>query len=240
MGLIESLRAFPSSMSREPVLVLPRYGALIDRFEWRRKTSSRTNISRLLAAFEKSGTGNDKCVWDDTVVREAVGGGSIEKGVMAMDVLVRIGMKNRDFCLVLTKDGIILVREKSRDEIHPGAFGYASVHIREHDHPSAESIDGAALGEKNLVIPYDRLRKLHFRRGFAGCTMRREYIILLDYLDASQKERKLSAVLMPPPQPSGRISWNRLKRTAVIEHAMEVKKILAEALPVSGVFVSDV
>lgn len=157
-----------------------------------------------------------------------------------MDVLVRIGMKNRDFCLVLTKDGVILVREKSREEIHPGAFGYASVRIREHDHPSAENIEGAAHGEKNLVIPYDRLKKLHFRRGFAGCTMRREYIILLDYLDASQKERRLSAILMPPPQPSGRISWNRLNRTAMMEHAMEIKRIFAETLPVSGVLVSDV
>jgi len=70
--------------------------------------------------------------------------------------------------------------------------------------------------------------------------MRKEYIILLNYLDASRKERKLSAVPMPPPHPSGRISGNRLNRTAASEHAMEVKGILAEALPVSGVFVADV
>jgi len=169
-----------------------------------------------------------------------VGGGSIEKGVKAIDVLVRIGMKNQDFCLLLTKDGIILVREKSRDEIHPGVFGYTSVHIREHDHPSAENIDEAARGGKNLVIPYDRLRNAHFRRGFSSSTMRREYIILLDYLDASQKERRLSAVLMPPPSPGGRTSWNPLTRTATREHAKEIKGILAEALPVSGVFISDV
>ena len=84
--------------------------------------------------------GNDKCVWDDIVVREAVGGASTKKGDKAIDVLVRKGMKNQDFCLLLTKDGVVLVRERSRDQIHPGAFGYSSVHIREHDHPSAENI----------------------------------------------------------------------------------------------------
>jgi len=164
----------------------------------------------------------------------------MEKGDKAIDVLVRRGMKNQDFCLLLTKDGIVLVRERSRDEIHPGAFGYASVHIREHDHPSAENIDREAHDEKNLVIPYDRLRKIHFRRGFSSCTMRREYIIFLNYLDASQKERKLSAVLTPPLHPSGRISGNRLNRTAASKHAIEVKETLAEALPISGVFVADV
>jgi hypothetical protein len=213
---------------------------LVGRFEWRGKTSSRTDISRLLATFEKSRTGSDKCVWDDTVAREAVGGGSIEKDVKAMDVLVRIGMKNQDFCLVLTKEGIILVREKSRDKIHPGAFGYSSVHIREHDHPSAENIDGAAHGEKNLVIPYDRLRKLHFRRGFTGCTMRREYIILLNYLDASQKVRRLSTVLSTPLHPNGRSTGNRPNRMASDKNAMEVKGILAEVPAISGVFVADV
>ena len=64
-------------------------------------------------------------------------------------------MKNQDLCLLLTKVGIVLVREKSRDEIRPGSFGYSSFHIREHDHPSAENIDREMHDEKNLVIPYD-------------------------------------------------------------------------------------
>lgn len=164
----------------------------------------------------------------------------MEKGDKAMDVLVRRGMKNQDFCLLLTKVGIVLVREKSRDEIYPGSFGYSSVHLREHDHPSAENIDREAHDEKNLVIPYDRLRRIHFRRGFSSCTMRMEYIILLRYLDASQKERKLSAILTTPPPLGGRISENRLNRTAASKNAMEAKEILAEALPISGVFVADV
>jgi len=197
-------------------------------------------VSGLLAPAQKTRTGNDKCVREDTVMRGAIGGGRIERVVRAIDVLVRRGMKNLDFCLLLTKDGIILIREGSRDEIHPGAFGYASVHIREHDHPSAENIDRAAHSGKNLVIPYDRLRKIHFRRGFSSSTMRREYVILLNYLDASQKERKLSAVLMPPSHPSGRASGNRPKRTAMSEHAIEIRGILAEALQASGVFFSDV
>ena len=161
----------------------------------------------------------------------------MEKGAEAIDVLVRSGMKNQDFCLLLTKHGIVLVPEKSRNEIHPGAFGYASVHIREHDHPSADNIDMAAHSEQNLVIPYDRLKRIHFHRGFSSCTMRREYIILFSYLDASQKERKLSAVLTPPPD---RVSGNRLDRIAASKYAMEVKGILTEALPERCVFVADV
>jgi hypothetical protein len=164
----------------------------------------------------------------------------MEKGVRAIDVLVRRGMKNQDFCLLLTKDGLVLVRERSRDEIHPGAFGYSSVHIREHDHPSSENLDSAARFGQNVVIPYDRLKKLHLRRGFSCCTMRREYIILLNYLDLAEKERKLSAILTPPSQPSGRTVGNRSDRTAAVKNAMEVKGMLAEALPTSGVFVADV
>jgi hypothetical protein len=173
-------------------------------------------------------------------VVEAIGGGSIERDIKAIDVLVRRGIRNQDFCLLLTKDGIVLVRERGRDEIHAGSFGYASVHIREHDHPSAENIDRAAHSEENLVIPYDKLRKICFRRGFSSCTMRKEYLILLSYLDASQKQRRLSAVLMPPPHPSDRVSDNRPRRTVISEHAMEVKGLLAEALPANGVFVADV
>lgn len=163
----------------------------------------------------------------------------MERTLKAIDVLVRRGMKSLDLCLLLTKDGIVFVRERGRDEIHPGAFGYASVHIREHDHPAAENMDGAGLTEKNLVIPYDRLRKIHFRRGFSSYTMRREYFLLLDYLDASQKERRLVAVLTPPSNPSGRVSGNRLNRIAVSEYAMLVKEFLTDALPVSGVFVAE-
>ena len=164
----------------------------------------------------------------------------MEKGAKAIDVLLRRGMKNQDFCLLLTKDGIVLVREKCRDEIRPGAFGYASVHIREHDHPSTENTDRAVYGEENLEIPCDRLKRIHFRRGFSSGTMRMEYIILLNYLDTSGKERKLTAVLTPPPPPGGRISGNRLNRTAASMHAMEVRGILADAFPMSGVIVADV
>jgi hypothetical protein len=132
------------------------------------------------------------------------------------------------------------VRERSRDEIYPGAFGYASVHIREHDHSSAENMDGTLHGESDLVIPYERLRKIHFRRGFSSCTMRREYFMLLNYLDASQKERRLSVVLTPSPDPSGRISGNRPSRIAASEYAMKIKKVLEEALPAIVVLVADV
>ncbi len=195
-------------------------------------------VLRLLDAAEKTRVGNDKCARGDTVAQGAVGGGGMEKGVKVIDVLVRRGVKNQDFCMVLARDGIILVRESRRDKISPGAFGYAPVHIREHDHPSAENIDAAAHNEKNLVIPYDRLTKVSFRRGFSSCTMRREFIILLCYLDASQKGRRLSAVITPPS--SGQIAWGRLSRTAAIEHAMDIKGFLAEALPAGGVFVADV
>ncbi len=164
----------------------------------------------------------------------------MEKRDKAIDVLVRRGMKNQNFCLLLTKDGVVLVRERSGYQVHPGAFGYASVHIREHDHPSAENIERAAHDEKNLVIPYDRLRRIHLRRGFSSCTMRIEYIILLDYLDASRKERKLSAVITAPPAPGGQTPWNRMNRAAAGKNALEVKGILAEALPTSAVFVADV
>jgi hypothetical protein len=194
----------------------------------------------LLIEAVKTDTDNDKSVRGDTVAREAYGGGYMEKDIKAIDVLVRKGIRNLDFCLILTKDGIVLAKERGRDEIRPGAFGYSSVHIRDHDHPSAENIDGALHDEKNLVIPYDRLRRIHLRRGFSSCTMRREYIVLLNYLDASKKARRLSTVLMPPPDSKGRDSWNRLDRTAAVKHAMEIKEILSEAFPESGVFVADV
>jgi len=90
------------------------------------------------------------------------------------------------------------------------------------------------------VIPHDRLRRICLRRGFSSCTMRREYIILFDYLDASQKERELSAVLTTPPTAGGQISGHRLNRMAASNNAVAIKGILAEALPTSAVFVADV
>jgi len=162
----------------------------------------------------------------------------MEKGVKAIDVLVRRGMKNQEFCLLLTKDSIVLVREKGRDEIHAGAFGYASVHIREHDHPSSENIDKAEHDERNLVIPYGRISKIQFRQGFSSSTMRRGYIILLNYLDASMKERKMSAILTPPQHYGGRVAGYWLSRAAVSEYAREVKGILVEALPASCALVA--
>jgi hypothetical protein len=193
----------------------------------------------LLTTADWLGVGNDMCDGDDTRLRHSVGCGTMENGIRAIDVLVRRGMRSQDFCLLLTKDSIVLVREKGRDEIHPGAFGYASVHIREHDHPSYENIDKVEHDMKNLVIPYDRLRKIQLRQGFSSSTMRREYIILLTYLDASMKERKMSAVLTSPPQQKGRGTGYWLSRAMANEYAREVRRLLAEALPASCVFVAS-
>ena len=184
--------------------------------------------------------GNDKSIRGDTLARETPGGGDIEEGMKAIDVIVRKGLKNQDFCLLVTKNGIVLIHERSREEIYPGAFGYTSVQRREHNHPVLEDIESAARGSGNLVIPYAMLRKVHLRRGFSASTMRREYIMDLDYLDESRKERSMSLVLTPSPAPGGGVFKGPLGRVALSEYVIEVKRTLVEALPVGGVFVADV
>ena len=170
----------------------------------------------------------------------STGGGRMEKGIEAIDVLVRRGVKNIDFCLLITKDGVLLLPEKARNEIIPGAFGYSSVHIREHDHPSGEAIEERASGGDRIMIPFENIRKVHFRRGFSSSTMRREYIISLLYMDSSGTQRTMSALLTPPTSRSGSASTDRLRRKMVMDYAMEVKRILAEASPLKGILVADV
>ncbi len=184
-------------------------------------------------------TNNAKCLERDTGVVSS-GGGRSEKGIEAIDVLVRRGMKNIDFCLLITKDGVLLLQEKCRNEIIPGAFGYSSVHIREHDHPSGEAIEKRASEGDRIMIPFDSIRKVHFRRGFSISTMRRGYIISLSYMDSSGTQRTMSALLTPPTGRSGPVSTDRLTRKMVIDYAMEVKRILVEASPLKGVLVADV
>lgn len=149
-------------------------------------------------------------------------------------------MDNQDYCLLLAKDGIVLMRERSRNEIHAGVFGYTSAHIREHEHPSAENIEAVAHDRNNLMIPYARLKRIHFRRGFTCSTMRREYMLVIEYTDDLQIGRRIVAVVTPPPLPGSGVFGSRLDRTAAGGHALEVRRILSEALPDGSILVAEI
>lgn len=182
----------------------------------------------------------DKWLVDDTVPHLAIGGGTSEKGLGIVDVLIRKRLDNQDFCLLLASDRVVLMRERSRTEILPGVFGYSSVHVREHDHPSMENMEVLDHDKDSLVIPYERLRSIHLRRGFSCSTMRREYILDLEYVDESGGARRLAAVVSPPQLPGGTLFGKRFDRDSAVSHAKAVRQILSEALADRSVFVSEI
>lgn len=172
--------------------------------------------------------------------RRVRAGMSIQRQVGVIDVLVRRGLKNEDFCLLLAKECIVLIRERARDEILPGAFGYTSIHVREHNHPLDEDICKAVDNKGNIVIPYDRLRSVRLTRRFSSGTMRREYMILLKYLDSMEKEKAVSAILSPPDTAArGNIGKKFNRAVETEQHALTVESLLKAAIPKDGVFVAE-
>lgn len=70
--------------------------------------------------------------------------------------------------------------------------------------------------------------------------LRREYVLSVEYLEASSRRRRISAIIASPPGAGGRPSGRWMTRAAAGAQALELRRLLAEALPDAGILVADV
>lgn len=145
-----------------------------------------------------------------------------------IEALGRKGLRNEAYCLLLTDQSIFLIRERIRDEVIPGVFGYTSTQTRVHVHPDAEEL----TGNKDIAtIPYERIAGVRIARGFSSTTMRREFKIVIDYKDASERPRRFLAVIVPPQSEAVHGQEPKYDRLSSIrDYAIEAKGLLERSL----------
>lgn len=125
-------------------------------------------------------------------------GGHLRKALGMMDILAREGLRNRAYCLVLADNCLLFLNERVCDESVPGAFGFTPIHTREHSHPKDEEDAQLTENRASLVIPYERLRRVTISKGFSSVTMRWGYKLDLEYLDPSNRSKRLVAIIVRP------------------------------------------
>ena len=158
-------------------------------------------------------------------------GVNLRKALGMMDILAREGIRNRAYCLVLTDSCLLLITERVCEKVLPGAFGYALIHTREHAHPTDEQLDRLVEGVDSVVIPYERLRRVTIASGFSTVTMRMGYKLELEYLDSSDKRRRVKADIVPPDlQAVAGHGSGAARGAATRAYAMEAEGLLRRSL----------
>ncbi len=156
----------------------------------------------------------------------------MQKTIGVIDALMRKGLSNRAYCLLLTEKSISLIRERIRDDIIPGVFGYTMIHERVHNHPDDQELAKLTESKDNMIIPYERLKKVWIVKGFSSATMRSEYKVAMEYLDSSMRPRKFLAAIVPPSPPNAHGKGARTDHAAAIRaYAMEARDLFKRALP---------
>jgi hypothetical protein len=160
------------------------------------------------------------------------GGGQMQKTIGVIDALGRKGLNNRAYCLLLTEKSIFLIRERIRDDIIPGVFGYTMIHVRVHTHPEDQELAKLTESRDNMIIPYERLKRVWIVKRFSSTTMKREHKVAIEYLDSSMRPRKFLAAIVPPSPPNAHGKGAKTDRAAAIRaYAMEAKELFKRALP---------
>jgi len=158
-------------------------------------------------------------------------GEQLSKALGMIDILAREGIRNRAYCLVLTDSCLLLMTERVCEKVLPGAFGYALIHVREHAHPSEEQLEKLADDAESVIIPYERIRKVIVARGFSTVTMRMGYKLELEYLDSSDRRRRIKASIVPPDLQAGADHESNVARSASKRtYAIKAEEMLRQSL----------
>jgi len=141
-------------------------------------------------------------------------------------------MGPKEYGILLTDQRAIFVLENVSKAALLGALGDALLSDKKLVDYQNENIDGLAADEKNVVVPYDGIKKLHMKKGFSSYTMSNMYTLLIDYMDSSNKTRSIKAFLQPSQEQVKKKKAEGIgAKAATEEYARNARKAFEQALP---------
>ena len=147
-------------------------------------------------------------------------------------VVMKGAMGPKEYGVLLTDQRALFVLENASKAALLGALGDALLGDKRAVDYQSESIDGLAADERNVVVPYSGIQKLHLKKGFSSYTMCTMYTLLIDYTDANDKSRSIKAFLQPSQEQMQKKKADGLKaKAATEEYARNARKAMEQAMP---------
>lgn len=141
-------------------------------------------------------------------------------------------MGPKEYGVLLTDQRAIFVLEKASKAAVLGALGDALLGDKKVVDYGNESLDALASDDKNVVVPYAGIQKLHMKKGFSSYTMSSIYTLLIDYMDYSNTPRSLKAFLQPSQEQVKKKKAEGMNaKAATEEYARNAKKAFEQAMP---------
>lgn len=147
-------------------------------------------------------------------------------------VIMKGAMGPKEYGVLLTDQRAIFVLEKASKAALLGAIGDALLSDKKVVDYKSENLNELAADDKNVVVPYVGIQKLHLKKGFSSYTMSSMYTLLIDYLDPSNKSRSIKAFLQPSQEHVGNKKAEGVDRKAATEeYARNARKAIEQAMP---------
>lgn len=147
-------------------------------------------------------------------------------------VIMKGAMGPKEYGILLTDQRAIFVLEHVSKAALLGGIGDALLTDKKVVDYQGENIDALAADEKNVVVPYSAIQKLHMKKGFSSYTMSSMYTLLIDYVDSSNKQRSLKAFLQPSQEQIRKKKEEGLgAKAAIEEYAKNARKAFEQAMP---------
>ncbi len=150
-------------------------------------------------------------------------------------VIMKGAMGPKEYGVLLTDQRAIFVLEKASTALVLGVLGDALLSDKKEVDYRNESLDALAADEKNVVVRYGSIQKLHLKKGFSSYTMSTAFTLLIDYTDQASKSKSVKAFLQPPMELVQQKKADGVKLKAVTEeYAKSARNALEKALPLSA------
>jgi len=147
-------------------------------------------------------------------------------------VIMKGAMGPKEYGILLTDQRAIFVLENVNRAALLGAIGDALLSDKKTVDYQNENIDGLVADEKNVVVSYAGIQKLHMKKGFSSYTMSSMYTLLIDYVDSNSKPRSIKAFLQPSQEQVQKKKAEGIgAKAATEEYARNAKKAFEQALP---------
>jgi len=155
-----------------------------------------------------------------------------KKVALIPKVIMKGAMGPKQYGVLLTDQRAIFVLEKASKAAVLGALGDALLGDKKEIDYKNENLDGLAADDKNVVVPYSGIQKLHLKKGFSSYTMSNAYTLLVDFMDPTNKPRSIKAFLQPPEDLVQKKKAEGVDRKAVTEeYARNARKAFEQAMP---------
>lgn len=147
-------------------------------------------------------------------------------------VIMKGAMGPKEYGVLLTDQRAIFVLENASKAALLGVLGEALLSDKKVVDYQTENLDALAADEKNVVVPYVGIQKLHMKKGFSSYTMSTMYTLLIDYTDQSNKSKSVKAFLQPSQEQMKKKKAEGVDgKGAIEEYAKNAKKALEQAMP---------